>query len=547
MILRANGPSADLTAATETADMANEQDAPTDNADDEAGSAEQVDDETSSTAPEDGTSHAPEPTEGDGDDEAEPGLPVDPVEPVILRLRGSGWRLTERKRRQVAVVAAIVVAALVWQFGGAISDSLPGSVSDDGRTPGQTVSGFFHAQAAGDCERLVGLLTEESWSDGGNLSRGQFLDQCAEAVEGYQPNVGAVDVELDDDEGGSASDGDRARVEILSAGVADVVDDDDRSSLPTGRLVREDGEWKVQTDPTVLHVGRSVEETIWAYADAYNRGDCEAIANLLGEDVWSSGGDLDRDGFLDACGQGAIRRDERAQPALGVPMGTVAIDDDGSHATITVENYGSMRINGWSSEEATLVRDGFEWKIEAAEGGDGFAPWAPFRFVHLTELQTELVDDVSRDGSHCYQYFDQSLAADNSPPGVERDFGGACDASLTVYRLGDADEARAFADERATEILEDPPPTAEDLLDNPTSITPEEAAQYAATYRPNQSAPVPGFADAHGIATSCDVDGCSSSTAVVAHDDLVIVVRDLVAPDLDFAAGVLQSQLAVPG
>jgi hypothetical protein len=49
--------------------------------------------------------------------------------------------------------------------------------------------GFFQAQRDGDCEHLLALITEASWSDGGRHSRAELLEQCAAAVEGYEPEV----------------------------------------------------------------------------------------------------------------------------------------------------------------------------------------------------------------------------------------------------------------------------------------------------------------------------------------------------------------------
>lgn len=458
--------------------------------------------------------------------------------------RGFGRGLTRRQRRRLEVVACLVASALVWQAASSDDAGLRGVVpwleSGDGRSPGQTVSAFFHAQAAGDCERLLDLLTEESWSDGGRLTRRQFLDRCADAVDGYRPTVGEVRIQRVDGDGSPASDGDRATVSIASSDLVDVVDGG--TDEPPVGLVHEDGEWRVRTDPAVLHLGRSVEETFAAYVQAYNSGDCATITDLLAEDTWSQGGELDRDQFLELCGRAADRRREQALPALDLTAGPSI--EDGRHATATIGWTASaapaiLRDEG---EEVTLIRDAFTWRIEGAEDLAGVTPWAPFASVAHAELQAELVDDLSRDGEGCFRYFDTAVTPDDGPWGIRREFGVGCYVLVTVYQLGSADDARDFADAHATEILQDPPLTAEEILDTGTGVTREEAEESAASYRPNQTAPVPGRADAFGLRTRCSVDGCLSGEVVVAVDDVVVHVEDRVGDDLTFAASVLQRQ-----
>lgn len=46
----------------------------------------------------------------------------------------------------------------------------------------ETVRRYLAAFDAGDCEAQIGLLSEPAWSDGGRLTRPQFLERCARAV-----------------------------------------------------------------------------------------------------------------------------------------------------------------------------------------------------------------------------------------------------------------------------------------------------------------------------------------------------------------------------
>jgi hypothetical protein len=87
--------------------------------------------------------------------------------------------------------------------------------ADEGRTPARTVSLFFAAQEAGDCELVLDLLTEASWSQDGARSRREFLDECRAALVGYQPVVDEVSIAPQDDDGHARRDGDCNRLADL--------------------------------------------------------------------------------------------------------------------------------------------------------------------------------------------------------------------------------------------------------------------------------------------------------------------------------------------
>lgn len=502
--------------------MADQQDEPTaDEADDvghSAGSDDAGADDQAASADEDDDLLAAD----DGPSPPDEG----PDDRVARRERASeqrvGGGLTERQRRRL-VVGCLVVLTLMWQEVKDDGDDRPGEhplaaqlAAGAGRSPGQTVSAFFHAQAAGDCERLVDdLITEDSWSDGGRLTRRQFLDRCADAVDGYQPVVGEVQIDFLDT-AGVASEGDRATVSIAATGGADVVDGGDPyTDGGRGTLVREDGEWKVETDPAALHVGPSVEETVAAYVAAYDQGDCATITGLLSEDVWSQGGDLDRDEFVQACGQDADRRRERAQPTLHVMAARVSIEHDG-RATAAIEGRDpslTSIVNG-PAEEATFTRDGFRWTIDRAEESPGTVPWVPFGSVLRSEIQAELVDSFDGDGLRCLTYGDDAVSLMDGQPGVRREYPG-CATSVTMYRLGNPDEAQAFVAEWVEEL-----------------------------YPLLEPVPVPGVPDAVGIRSGCAVDGCQSTIAIASAGGHVVIV-ELHDETLTTTTAVLQAQLEV--
>lgn len=70
---------------------------------------------------------------------------------------------------------------------------------------------FREAREQGHCDRLVDLVAETSWSDGGSLTRDEFLEICPGVVDGYEP------MEVDEPELVEQSlrvDGDTAEVDV---------------------------------------------------------------------------------------------------------------------------------------------------------------------------------------------------------------------------------------------------------------------------------------------------------------------------------------------
>jgi hypothetical protein len=134
-----------------------------------------------------------------------------------------------------AVVAVVVLFLLVIVAGGAffvLSDDDDGDAAD----PAQAVREYFDAALDRDCERLIGLVSEASWSDGGTVGREEALGQCATEVRGedFLPaglRVDAVEVTSQSD--------DTAEVAVTSTSEAQ------GEQTESIALARENGRWVV--------------------------------------------------------------------------------------------------------------------------------------------------------------------------------------------------------------------------------------------------------------------------------------------------------------
>jgi hypothetical protein len=464
---------------------------------------------------------------------------------------GAGSRLAAwvREHPWVAGTGVLVVAAAAW-----LTTRPGGGPGEEGPSVGHTVSTFFQAQRDEDCRRLVDLLTEASWSQDGELSRGEFLEQCADAVDGYreaayEPRLRApgasFHVEIVGGDGDRSSEGDRAVVRFESF----TADEEWWYDLE-GRLVREDGEWKVETDPYVLPIGRSIEDTVRGFVDAYDEGDCERLLDHLSRPTWSQDGQVDRQEFLEACRRAADDRRELGQPPVSVAQ--VEMPDPPNDDQVTVEATLSLTggLAASPSTSVTLVREGLEWTLDVGQlprrGGAG----TPFLTLDLAELQTRLVDETGLPEGPCFDYGERRVQDGQSggaERGIRREF--ACegtDPSVTLYRYADDAEAGEAADRLAAEIVQDPPPTPEETGMGGIITDPAELATYVADFRPNQAVAVPGMPEARGVLSFCRVDGCSTAVAFAVRNGVVVEAR-LPAPaaeaDIGKAATVLQAQL----
>jgi hypothetical protein len=430
-------------------------------------------------------------------------------------------------------LGAVLVAGWGWR---AATDAGPG------RTPGQTVSAFFEAQRTGDCERLLDVVTEASWSRDGRRRRDDFLDQCADALVGYQPPVGRVVVEVEDD---------RATVSI---GVRSFEDDE-----PEGRLVREDGAWRVEADPEVLRIGRSIDDTLRGYVDAFNDGDCEAMLDYLAETTWSQDGEHTDGQFVSQCtAAGDGGPDE---PPLVV--GQVDVEDDGQQegdgdralADAAIVASGAPGVGDQEPESTLFVREGLTWTFAgvADASGELASPadaHAPVPLFELPRLQSRLVDEVRSDDRACATFFDSAVphpSGDHPARSIKRDF--SCDVVVTLYRFDDEDAALTAAESMVATELADLPPTAEDLAETAGAtglgegLDQDDLERYAASYRPNREGPVPELPSALGVHTFCAVDGCSGSVVLAVQSGVLVRVDGSYDPDLAAAATVARAQL----
>ncbi|MGH9210063.1 MAG: hypothetical protein ACRD2C_05205 [Acidimicrobiales bacterium] len=449
-----------------------------------------------------------------------------------------------RDWRGAALVAAGVVGILTigaWRVaaGG-------GGPAGSERSIGQAVSGFLQAQRDGDCSRLIDLVTEAGWSDGGRRSRAEFLEQCADAVDGYQPDVYGLEIELRADDETAASVGadeaDRARVVGFETPTltADGIEQRDHGTRPErGHLVREDGEWKVAPGVGALRIGRSVEQTVSGYVDAYNDGTCERLLDHLSEAVWSQGGEVGREEFVERCTTGADARGARPwQSALHVTSGEVQLDgDDRATAVVTVGvDAGSL----FQIEPVTvvLIREGLEWKLHGHQPGltDEVDVGPPIPTLELFDLQAQLLGDIVLPDDDCFVYQDQPVsdpsaddgadgADEDAPPGIRREFFGPCDTEPEVfaYRYGDDAAAMEAAERQATTILAD-----------------EMSSTGAVT---GQRTSVPGVPDAIGLRTLCDSEGCDHAVALGVRNGVLVRVELRFDDDLELAATILAAQL----
>jgi hypothetical protein len=107
---------------------------------------------------------------------------------------------------------------------------------DDGGDPEQAVREFFDAAQAGDCERMISLVSEASWSQDGSVTRDAALAECADQIqdEEFFPDGTAITAtEV------TREDGDRADIAVTT----------ESESLGTQTetipMVKEDGRWVV--------------------------------------------------------------------------------------------------------------------------------------------------------------------------------------------------------------------------------------------------------------------------------------------------------------
>lgn len=356
-----------------------------------------------------------------------------------------------RSRVVVSSVAAILLGLVVSGAGACSAGQ-----EDE---PFQVVEDFREAREQGHCDRLVDLVAETSWSDGGSLTRDEFLEICPGVVDGYEP------MEVDEPELVEQNlrvDGDTAEVDV--------------DGYEPARLVREGGRWRVVLGG-VLRLGRTPHQAVIGYLEAYNEGDCAALIDFVSAAAWSGGGGS-RDDYLEDCNaeMSARRSELRIEPhpdwehqlrsghADPIDGEDEITDEVGTVAA--AERIQTPPSGFW--QDVRLVEEGLEWKLESRDDIGG-----PLTVVRAVELATRLLprDQVEGtsddDGSVAYDLgeavaFDSSVALEAEAEEVERalrdegfsygarnqydDAGGTGSVTVDIRRF--ATEAGADADAR---------------------------------------------------------------------------------------------------
>jgi hypothetical protein len=420
-------------------------------------------------------------------------------------------RAGRRRRLRRALAATVVVAGLGIGLVGARHRN--GSPK---RTAQQTVDEFFAAQKERDCGRLINVLADMSWSDQGRRTRAEFLAQCEDALEGFEP-VDAPGGYFADDE-----DGDRVTVES-PAGVHD------------GTLLREDGEWQVVTDPDVLTIGRTPEDTVRGYVAAYDAGDCDTMLDHLSAEV-------EPGPYLEDCAAEAEVRAESDEPATEILRLAVS-EEDGNVATASVA-FDDNALDG--DDVVTLRREGLEWVLDENQTRPPRRPGPPLVQEHYVALRARLLDQIETIAG-CGRPTDRAVDGEShGEPGALRAF-IACHVVLELREVESRVEAGMLAQALAAQVAGSPLPTVEALAaarrrNRVPEAAPGELEAYVASLRPNQWATVPGSPNALGVRTSCTAEGCAGTVATLPFGTYVLQVRLADVADLGVAAALLNLQ-----
>jgi hypothetical protein len=162
-----------------------------------------------------------------------PGTDTDPGSgPSHVRKSGGIGTPVKALIGLAAVVVLGAAAALV--FGGGGGDSASG--------PDGAIRSFFAAAKEKDCDRMLDLVTEASWSQGGSVDKATALDQCEASVDSPdffpgQADITATEV-LDESD-------DKATVEVTTeVGEAEPVTE-------TLAVAKENDTWVVDFNPPV--------------------------------------------------------------------------------------------------------------------------------------------------------------------------------------------------------------------------------------------------------------------------------------------------------
>jgi hypothetical protein len=128
----------------------------------------------------------------------------------------------------IAVVVLVVVAAGAFFL-------LSGD-DDGGGDPEQALRAFFDAAQSRDCEGMISLVSEASWSQNGTVTREEALSECASEVqddEFFPAGTTITSTEV------TSQEGDTAQIEVTTS--SEVLGEQ-TETIP---MVREDGKWLV--------------------------------------------------------------------------------------------------------------------------------------------------------------------------------------------------------------------------------------------------------------------------------------------------------------
>jgi hypothetical protein len=131
----------------------------------------------------------------------------------------------------VKALIAVVVVAVVG-----VGAFLLLSGDDDGGDPAQAVREFFTAAQDRDCERMIALVSEASWSQDGTVTRDEALAECAGEIqdeEFFPADAAVTGAEV------ASQDGDTAQVEVTIESASE------GGSTDLIPVVKEDGRWVV--------------------------------------------------------------------------------------------------------------------------------------------------------------------------------------------------------------------------------------------------------------------------------------------------------------
>lgn len=150
-------------------------------------------------------------------------------------------RAPKRRKGSTAVLAMVAAAVVVVAVAAIVLIANDDGEDGDGDTGGDAAAGspadvverYFAAAEEADCETIVDLVSDVSWEEQG-LDRDEALANCTDAAETGQQLEGMTL----DQVGEVTEDGDVAVVEVAGTLEGEPLTE-------TFRLVREDGDWKL--------------------------------------------------------------------------------------------------------------------------------------------------------------------------------------------------------------------------------------------------------------------------------------------------------------